>query len=83
MITPPSEPNLPTLSRRLARHRADHGRTYDQLAEYSGLARRTIIEIEQGRTLAAWLALAHAFGIPLGDLMAASARATLSPSRTS
>ncbi|MEV6212027.1 helix-turn-helix transcriptional regulator [Kitasatospora sp. NPDC051914] len=74
MITPPPDPNLPALSRRLARHRADRGWTYDQLAEHSGLSRRTVIEIEQGRTigtLATWHALAHAFNIPLGDLTAA------------
>ncbi|MFI5534130.1 helix-turn-helix transcriptional regulator [Kitasatospora sp. NPDC051853] len=55
----------------LARLRADRGWTYDQLAERSGLSRRTVIEIEQGRTigtLATWHALAHAFDVSVGAL---------------
>ncbi|MFG2825066.1 helix-turn-helix transcriptional regulator [Kitasatospora sp. NPDC048365] len=71
MIIPPPDPNLPALRLEFARLRADRGWTYDELAERSGLSRRTLIEIEQGRTigtLATWHALAHAFDIPLGDL---------------
>jgi len=57
----------------LARRRAENGWSYDQLAERTGLARRTLIEIEQGRTigtLATWHAIAHALGAPVGDLLA-------------
>ena len=67
----PPDPNLKALRRELARLRADRGWSYDHLAERSGLSRRTLIEIEQGRTigtLATWHALAHAFGIPVATL---------------
>ncbi len=66
------DPNLSALRMELARARAVRGWTYDQLAERSGLARRTLIEIEQGRTvgsLKTWHALAHALGVPIGQLL--------------
>ncbi|MCX5076946.1 helix-turn-helix domain-containing protein [Streptomyces sp. NBC_00513] len=68
----PPDPNLEALRLELSRLRAARGWTYDQLAERSGLARRTLIEIEQGRTigsLATWHAIAHALGTPLGDIL--------------
>ncbi|GAA4668056.1 hypothetical protein GCM10023347_21570 [Streptomyces chumphonensis] len=46
--------------------------SYDELAARSGLSRRTLIEIEQGRTvgsLATWHALAHAFDAPIDQLL--------------
>ncbi|GAA3814814.1 helix-turn-helix transcriptional regulator [Streptomyces chiangmaiensis] len=55
----------------LSRLRAERGWTYDELAARTGLSRRTLIEIEQGRTigtLATWHALAHALGAPLDQL---------------
>lgn len=64
----PPDPNLTALRLELARARAERGYTYDQLAERSGLARRTLIEIEQGRTvgtLKTWHALAHALDVPI------------------
>lgn len=67
----PPEPNVEALRLHLARLRADRGWTYDELARRSGLSRRTLIEIEQGRTvgtLATWHALAHALGAPLDEL---------------
>ncbi len=70
-ITPP-DPNLAALRLKLARLRAERGLTYDQLAELTGLARRTLIEIEQGRTigtLATWHALAHALKTPVDQLL--------------
>ncbi|MFD5081702.1 helix-turn-helix transcriptional regulator [Kitasatospora sp. NPDC058406] len=73
MITPPPEPNLTALRHKLARLRDRRGWSYDQLAAQSGLSRRTLIEIEAGRTigtLATWHALAHAFDIPFGGLTA-------------
>ncbi|GAA2463142.1 helix-turn-helix transcriptional regulator [Streptomyces macrosporus] len=72
MTIPPPDPNLAALRLRLARARAERGWTYDQLAERSGLARRTLIEIEQGRTIGSlrtWHALAHALGIPIGQFL--------------
>ncbi|MFF9378217.1 helix-turn-helix transcriptional regulator [Streptomyces griseoluteus] len=66
----PPEPDLNALRLELARLRAAHGWTYDELAGRSGLARRTLIEIEQGRTvgtLKTWHALAHALGTPLDE----------------
>ncbi|AQU70469.1 helix-turn-helix transcriptional regulator [Streptomyces niveus] len=67
----PPEPNLEALRLKLARLRGDHGWSYDELAGRSGLSRRTLVEIEQGRTigtLATWHALAHALGVPLDEL---------------
>ncbi|MFB7277165.1 helix-turn-helix transcriptional regulator [Streptomyces hydrogenans] len=71
-IIPPPEPDPTALRHSLARLRAQRGWSYDELAARSGLSRRTLIEIEQGRTigtLATWHALAHAFSIPLGELL--------------
>ncbi|MFG2767674.1 helix-turn-helix transcriptional regulator [Streptomyces rubiginosohelvolus] len=62
----PPDPNLAALRLALARLRSERGWTYDELASRSGLARRTLIEIEQGRTigsLKSWHAIAHAFGV--------------------
>lgn len=71
-IFPPPEPDATALRLSLAQLRAQHGWSYDELAARSGLSRRTLIEIEQGRTigtLATWHALAHAFTMPLGELL--------------
>ncbi|MFC9810515.1 helix-turn-helix transcriptional regulator [Streptomyces virginiae] len=68
----PPDPNLEALRLELSRLRAARGWTYNQLAERSGLARRTLIEIEQGRTvgsLGSWHAIAHALGAPIGELL--------------
>lgn len=70
----PPDPNLAALRGELARRRAQHGWSYDDLAERTGVSRRTLIEIEAGRTvgsLTTWHALAHAFGVPFGTLAAA------------
>ncbi|MFJ8077019.1 helix-turn-helix transcriptional regulator [Streptomyces sp. NPDC096176] len=67
----PPDPNLTALRLELARLRGERGWTYDELARQSGLSRRTLIEIEQGRTigsLATWHTLAHALGVPLEHL---------------
>ncbi|UFQ13537.1 MULTISPECIES: helix-turn-helix transcriptional regulator [Streptomyces] len=68
----PPDPNLTALRLELARLRAERGFTYDELAERSGLARRTLIEIEQGRTIGSlktWHALAHALDVPVDRLL--------------
>ncbi|WP_371591784.1 helix-turn-helix transcriptional regulator [Streptomyces virginiae] len=70
----PPEPNLDALRQKLARLRGERGWTYDELAGRTGLSRRTLIEIEQGRTIGSlptWHALGHAFDVPLGGLFAA------------
>jgi len=67
----PPDANLDELPRELARLRHKRGWSYDNLAERTGLSRRTLIEIEQGRTvgtLNTWHALSHAFDIPLDGL---------------
>ncbi|MGW8764290.1 helix-turn-helix transcriptional regulator [Streptomyces sp. NPDC055815] len=70
----PPEPNFEALRLRLARLRGDRNWSYDDLAERTGKSRRTLIEIEQGRTIGSldtWHALGHAFGVPLAELFAA------------
>ncbi|MFF8996227.1 helix-turn-helix transcriptional regulator [Streptomyces sp. NPDC014983] len=67
----PPDPDLQALRLELARLRAARGWSYDELAARSGLARRTLIEIEQGRTvgtLKTWHALAHALDTPFDEL---------------
>ena len=69
----PPDPNLAALRLELARLRSERGWTYDELARRSGLARRTLIEIEQGRTIGSlktWHALAHALNVPVDHLFA-------------
>ncbi|QTD95755.1 helix-turn-helix transcriptional regulator [Streptomyces cyanogenus] len=64
----PPDPNLTALRVELARLRGERGWTFDELAERSGLARRTLIDLEHGRTtgsVTTWHALAHAFGVPI------------------
>lgn len=72
-ISPP-DPDFEALRFELARLRAARGWSYDELAARSGLARRTLIEIEQGRaigTLKSWHALAHALSTSLDELFGA------------
>lgn len=67
----PPDPSTGALRETIAQLRAEHSWSYDQLAERSGLSRRTLIEIEQGRavaTLNTLHALAHAFGTPVSHL---------------
>ncbi|MDJ0346421.1 helix-turn-helix transcriptional regulator [Streptomyces sp. H10-C2] len=68
----PPDPDLAALRLELSRLRAARRWTYDELADRSGLGRRTLIELEQGRaigTLTTWHALAHALGAPLDELL--------------
>ncbi|MFF2185132.1 helix-turn-helix transcriptional regulator [Streptomyces sp. NPDC058155] len=67
----PPDPNLDALRLELARLRGERGWSYDELARRSGLSRRTLIEVEQGRTIGSlptWHALAHALDAPLDAL---------------
>lgn len=73
----PPDPDLDALRLELARLRAVRQWSYDELASRSGLARRTVIEIEQARTigtLRTWHALAHALDTPLDELFSALCR---------
>jgi transcriptional regulator with XRE-family HTH domain len=68
----PPDPNLNALRLELARLRGVRGWTYDELARRSGLARRTLIEIEQGRTIGSlrtWHAIAHALDVSVDHLL--------------
>jgi transcriptional regulator with XRE-family HTH domain len=68
------DPDLTALRVTLARLRNDRGWTFDQLADRSGLARRTLIDLEHGRgagNVTTWHALAHAFDVPIGELLGA------------
>lgn len=54
-------------------HKANSGMTYDQLAEATGLARQTLLNLAAGRTygdLRTWLILAKVWGVPLEALTA-------------
>lgn len=69
----PPDPDLDALRLEPGRLRAERGWSYDELASRSGLGKRTVIEIEQGRTvgtLKTWHALAHALDTPLDELFA-------------
>lgn len=68
----PPEPDLDQL--RVAFNRARHAAslTFDQLAEYSGVSRQTLINLSQGRyygDLKTWLKLSAAFGVSLDELV--------------
>ncbi|MDX3315168.1 helix-turn-helix transcriptional regulator [Streptomyces sp. ME08-AFT2] len=81
----PPDPDLDALRLELARLRAARGWTYDELAARTGLARRTLIEIEQGRTvgtLKTWHALSHALDTPLDVLFANLCRGHEPPGQT-
>ncbi|MGW4564214.1 helix-turn-helix transcriptional regulator [Streptomyces sp. NPDC004561] len=68
----PPDPDFTALRIMLARLRVERGWTFDELAERSGLARRTLIDLEHGRTtgtVTTWHALAHTFDVPIGHLL--------------
>ncbi|MEV7863710.1 helix-turn-helix transcriptional regulator [Streptomyces hirsutus] len=68
----PPDPDLTTLRITLARLRNERGWTFDELARRSGLARRTLIDLEHGHTigsLTTWHALAHTFDVPFEELL--------------
>ncbi|MEU1891196.1 helix-turn-helix transcriptional regulator [Streptomyces pristinaespiralis] len=68
----PPDPNLTALRVRLGRLRNERGWSYDELADRSGLSRRTLIDLEHGRTMgsiATWHALAHTFGVSIDHLL--------------
>ncbi|MGN6272164.1 MAG: helix-turn-helix transcriptional regulator [Protaetiibacter sp.] len=72
MPYPVREPNFEALRVELGRHRAARDWTYDELAERSGVSRRTLIAMETGTThgrLESWFRIAQAFDLDLGELL--------------
>ena len=70
---PTRDPNFEALRLTLGRMRNDRGWSFDELAERSGVSRRTLIAMEHGTTngrLESWFRVAEAFGVPLGELVA-------------
>ncbi|WP_406349791.1 helix-turn-helix transcriptional regulator [Streptomyces sp. NBC_00658] len=68
----PPDPNLAALRVTLARLRNERGWTFDELADHSGLSRRTLINLEHGRTtgsVTTWHTLAHTFDVPIEQLL--------------
>lgn len=72
MSYPTRDPDFEALRLTLARLRNDRGWSFDELAERSGVSRRTLIAMEHGTTngrLESWFRVAEAFEIPLGELV--------------
>ncbi|MFG3063961.1 helix-turn-helix transcriptional regulator [Streptomyces sp. NPDC048231] len=70
----PPDPDFGALRVELARLRVERGWSFDELARRSGLARRTLIDLEHGRTtgsLTTWHALAHAFDVSIEQMLGA------------
>lgn len=70
-ITPPPEPDLSVLRNVFNEFRSRSGMTYDDLAEATGLSRRTLLHISSGTysgDLRTWLILAHTWGVSLDEL---------------
>lgn len=70
----PPDPDFEALRLELARVRAELGWTYDELADRTGVSRRALIEIEQGRTIGSlrtWHAITHAVGTSFDQLLGA------------
>lgn len=66
------EPDLTQLQQIFNQRRAQAGQTYDQLAEASGVARRTLLYIGTGKShgeLRSWLMLSQTWNIPLDELL--------------
>lgn len=83
MTTPNDTPNFEALRLRLSQLRASRGWTYDQLAEYSGVSRATLIAMETGSarnrrpgkpasrgSLESWWYIARAFNLSAAELLA-------------
>ncbi|MGC5048917.1 hypothetical protein [Micrococcus porci] len=70
MHTPP-EPDMARLARAFKVHKANSGMTYDQLADATGLARQTLLNLAAGRTygdLRTWLILAKVWEVDLDKI---------------
>lgn len=73
--------NFEALRLRLVQLRRDSGWSYDELAARSGVGRATLFTLESGKprrtpgkaatrgSVETWYRIAHAFGVPLGELI--------------
>ena len=80
--SPAPDPDFAELRFALARLRRERKWTLDQLAERSGVARRSIVQIESGQSngsVATWYRLSWAFGITIGEILAPVYGPTRSP----
>lgn len=67
------EPDMGQLRTVFNVQRDKSGMTYDDLAEASGISRRTLLNISSGKyvgDLKTWVVLAKVWGVPLDDLLA-------------
>ncbi|WP_112637740.1 helix-turn-helix domain-containing protein [Micromonospora saelicesensis] len=75
MIEPPPPVDLAALGHAVAKARQAANLTLDGLAERSGVSRRMLVEVEQGRincTIGVLHGIAHAVDVPLGALAQAA-----------
>ncbi|MFJ4225505.1 helix-turn-helix transcriptional regulator [Microbacterium sp. NPDC089695] len=73
MSYPTRDPDFEALRLALARLRDERGWSFDELAERSGVSRRTLISMEHGSTrgrLDSWFRVSQAFEISISDLLA-------------
>ena len=69
----PPEPDLARLAAAFQEGRERSGMTFDELAEASGLARQTLLNLSAGRfhgDLKTWAILAKTWDVSLDDLIA-------------
>lgn len=72
MQVAPADPDLSRLPSIFNTRRRAAGWTFDQLAERSGVARQTLLNLSNGRyrgDLLTWLRLSRAFGVGLDELL--------------
>jgi putative transcriptional regulator len=65
------EPNVSAMRLALGRARHERGWTYDELAEASGVSRRSVVAIEvgtSGGTIDSWWRLSRALGFTFSEL---------------
>lgn len=72
MLVAPVDPDLSMLRVVFNTRRHETGWTFEELAERSGIARQTLLNLAAGRyrgDLLTWLRLSRAFGIGLDELL--------------
>lgn len=69
----PPDPDLDRLAEAFKAHRDRSGMTFDQLADATGLARQTLLNLSAGRVygdLRTWAILAKTWDVALDDIIA-------------